>query len=98
MPITNAQKQAMQAKAAALVADINAIVVDDPQKHTMAGRSNQWVIDLFHSTFGGYAELDALGGVAKLVNLGRQVAYAGPALEDTTLTKAQKDALIAAGA
>lgn len=101
MPITTAQKSALLNQANTLLAGINALVVDDAPpvtaKHTLAGWTNQQVINLFYGAFKGYTELgQAVTMPNPLTTAWRGQPYAGPAIEDMSLTSAQKQQLIAA--
>lgn len=65
-------------------------------KHTLADKSNQYVINLFaHVLPNGLDNLRALGLLEGLA-ADRQALYTGPALEDMKLTAGQIDALVAA--
>lgn len=68
-----------------------------PTKHTLSGWTNQQVINFFYGVFKGYAELgQAVTMPNPLTTAWRGQPYTGPAIEDMSLTVAQKQQLIAA--
>lgn len=96
--MSNPTVDSIRAHAKAILVECDKL--DPPvQKHTMADKTNQQVINLFNGVLGGYDELTraipswptTMAGSPAM----RAALYTGPAIEDMNLTDTEKQRLIA---
>jgi GH25 family lysozyme M1 (1,4-beta-N-acetylmuramidase) len=88
---------------ASMITKLNAMMAPPPPPppppgalHTMADRTNQWVINTFNTLFGSLAKLESVLTAAQRTTLygARQALYTGPAVENMALTDAEKARVI----